>query len=379
MATPKMVETRKLLCKSLALAALLLAAGCDQSKPQPPQSANVTLTPAQRARIRLYTVAQGQYRREVDTSGTVDFDNNQATQVLAPFGGMVSRLLVEQGAVVAKGDPLAAVFSPDFSAAVSSYRKAVVNAQNLRRLADMDKDLLAHEGVSQREAAQAESDAVGAEADRDAAMQALQSLGVDGQTISDTQEGKSGARVEGVIRSPLSGTVVEKLISPGQTLQAGTTPAFTVADLSRVWVMAHVFDSDIGSVHQGDSAQVTGAGRSFTGTVDNVGAEVDPNTRSVAVRIVVDNPGDLLKRQMYVPVKILSRQQVGGIMVPVSAILRDDENLPFVYVVQSDGSFARQRVTLGYRSGDRYALTGLRPGQQIVVDGAIFVQFMQQQ
>jgi cobalt-zinc-cadmium efflux system membrane fusion protein len=82
---------------------------------------------------------------------------------------------------------------------------------------------------------------------------------------------------------------------------------------------------------------------------------------------------------MYVPVKIMSRQQVSGVLVPVSAILRDDENLPFVYVLQSDNSFARQRVTLGYRSGDRYALTGLNPGQQVVVDGAIFVQFMQQQ
>ena len=368
-----MVETRKY----LALTALLLLAACDQSKPAPPQSANVTLTQEQRARIKLYTVAQGSYSREVTTSGTVDFDNNQSTQVLAPFGGMVARLLVEQGAVVKKGDPLASVYSPDYSAAVSSYRKAVTNARNLRRLADMDKDLLTHEGVSQREAAQAESDAVGGEADRDAALQALQSLGVDPQTISDA--GGTSARVEGLIRAPLPGTVVEKLISPGQTLQAGTTPAFTVADLSKVWVMAHVFDSDIGSVHQGDSAQVTGAGRTFTGVVDNVGAEVDATTRSVAVRIVVDNPGDALKRQMYVPVKIMSRQQASGLLVPVSAILRDDENLPFVYVAQADGSFARQRVTLGTRSGDKYDLTGLKPGQQVVVDGAIFVQFMQQQ
>jgi cobalt-zinc-cadmium efflux system membrane fusion protein len=198
--------------------------------------------------------------------------------------------------------------------------------------------------------------------------------------IKDTEEGKPTPRIEGFIRSPLSGTVVEKLVSPGQLLQAGTTQAFTVADLSKVWVIAHIFDSDVGSVHKGDTAQISGTSRNLTGTVDNVGAEVDPNTRAVAVRVVVDNPGEYLKRQMYVEVKIMSREQSSGLLVPVSSILRDDENLPFVYVQQPDNSFARERVTLGYRSGDYYDIpTGVRPGQRIVMDGAIFVQFMQQQ
>jgi len=374
---PNMVELKKI----VALGSLLLIAGCGQ-KPNsaPPQAINVTLTPAQRARIQLYSVQQGQYRREVDTNGTVDFDNNQATQMLAPFGGMISRLIAEQGAAVKKGDALAAVLSPDFSVAVSAYRKALVSAETLRKLADLDKDLLAHQGVSQKEANQAESDASSAEADRDAALSALRAINVDPQVIADTRAGKPTARVEALIRSPLSGTVVEKLVTPGQTLQAGITPVFTVADLSKAWVIAHVFDADIGSVHHGDRAQVAVAGRTMNGIVDNVGAEVDPNTRSVAVRIVVDNPSDLLKRQMYVQVKILSARAVKGVLVPVSAILRDEENLPFVYVTRPDGSFARQRVTLGYRSGDRFDIPeGLRPGQQIVADGGIFVQFMQQQ
>jgi cobalt-zinc-cadmium efflux system membrane fusion protein len=107
---------------------------------------------------------------------------------------------------------------------------------------------------------------------------------------------------------------------------------------------------------------------------------VDPDTRSVAVRVVVENPGDVLKKQMYVRVLITARQGSAGLLVPVSAILRDDENLPFVYLTQSDGSFARQHVTLGSRTGDQYDIAdGLKAGDQIVVDGGVFVQFMQNQ
>src|SRR6185437_3761691 len=217
---------------------------------------------------------------------------------MAPFSGTVSKLYVQPGASVKKGDALAAVVSPDYASAVSTYRKALVTAQNARKLADLDKDLLAHQGVSSKEAEQAETDAASAEADRDAGLQALQSLGVDPELIRDTQAGKATAAAEGTIRAPLAGTVVEKLIQPGQLLQAGTTAVFTVADLSKVWVMAHVFDADLAAVHVGDTAQVTGAGRTLSGTVDNIAAQVDPNTRSIAVRIVVDNPGDFLKRQM---------------------------------------------------------------------------------
>ncbi len=95
-----------------------------------------------------------------------------------------------------------------------------------------------------------------------------------------------------MIRSPIAGTVVEKLITPGELLEAGTTPCFTVADLSRVWVMAQIFGSDLASVSVGDPAEVvTGIGANdFSGTVDNISALVDPDTRSVVVRVVVENP-----------------------------------------------------------------------------------------
>jgi cobalt-zinc-cadmium efflux system membrane fusion protein len=277
---------------------------------------------------------------------------------------------------------LAVIDSPDFATAISTYRKAIATAQTARRLADLDKDLLEHQGVPRREAEQAETDATNAEADREAALQALVSLDVDPQAIRDIAEGRPISRIEGTIRSPITGSVVEKLITPGQLLQAGTTPCFTVADLSRVWVMAQIFGSDLASVALGDTAEVVSgiASNNFTGKVDNISALVNPDTRSVLVRVVVENPGNFLKKQMYVRVRIQARQESSGLLIPVSSILRDDENMPFVYVAQRDGSFARQHVTLGYRTGDQYDISGgVKAGDQIVVDGAIFVQFMQNQ
>jgi membrane fusion protein, heavy metal efflux system len=370
----------------VALAAVVSSTACapkDDKSPTPSVTAsNVTLTPAQRGNIHLYAAQPAKYRKTIETTGAVEFDNDQATSVLAPFSGPVSRLLVSLGAQVKEGDPLALVDSPDFATAIGTYRKALATARTDRRLADLDKDLIQHNGVAQREAEQAETDAINAEADRDAALQALVSLKVSAGTIKDIQEGRPVPRLDAIIRSPIAGTVVEKLITPGQLLQAGTTPCFTVADLSRVWVMANIFDSDLASISLGDAADViTGIGSThFSGTVDNISALVDPDTRAVAVRVVVRNPGDFLKKQMYVRVLIQAHQESTGLLVPVSAILRDDENLPFVYVAQPDASFARQHVTVGYRAGDQYEISaGLQAGEQVVIEGGIFIQFMQSQ
>ena len=218
----------------IALIAALLIAGC--SPKSDTTAANtapgtIKLSDAQRKNIKLVTVASSKFRKTIDTTGVVDFDNDQATVMLAPFSGPVSRLLVSPGDQVKKGQALAIVSSPDYAAALGTYRKTLAAASNARRLADVDKDLLAHQGVSRREEEQAQSDAAGAEGDRDAALQGLVSLGVDPSIIKNVEAGKPTTSPEGVIRSPISGTVVEKNITPGQLLQAGTTPVVLISPL----------------------------------------------------------------------------------------------------------------------------------------------------
>jgi membrane fusion protein, heavy metal efflux system len=371
----------------LVLAAIVAGAGCSSQSAGTPAAAttaasNVTLTAAQRQHLQIETVAPIAFRRSIDTTGVVDFDNDQATSVLAPFSGPVSKLVASLGERVRKGQELATVSSPDFAAAFAAYRKALATAATTRHLADLDKDLLQHQGVSEREAEQAQTDADNAQSDQAAALQALLALNVDPQTIKDIQENRPVERMEGTIRAPIAGIVVEKLITPGQLVEAGTTPCFTVADISRVWVQAQVFGTDVAAVHVGDSAEVDPdiAATHLQGTVTNISALVNPDTRSVIARVSVPNTAEILKKQMYVRVLIRSQHEETGLLIPVSAILRDDENLPFVYLEQSDGSFARRHVTLGYRDGDRFEIpSGLKAGEKVVVAGGIFVRFIQTQ
>ena len=364
---------------------LLLVRGCSPSSEDevPAQTvANLKLTKAQRSHIQLYTVVPLGYRQTIEAPGTVDFDNDQATAVVSPFTGPATRILVHVGQAVGKGQPLALVESADYATAIGDYRKAAATAANARRLAIADRDLAAHNSISEREAAQAQTDAASADADRDAALQSLIAMGVDRGTISRAVSGRGGNSFAGVIRAPVSGTVVEKDITPGQLLQAGSTPAFTVANLSQVWVLAQLSPSDIAQVGVHDSARIdpgNGTGP-FHGTVENVSASVDPDTRAVVARIVAPNPGDLLKKQMFVDVSIESGRVSTGLLVPVSAVLRDDENLPFVYIALPDGSFVRRQVALGYRDSRNYAVTsGLSSGDRVVTNGALFLQFMQSQ
>jgi cobalt-zinc-cadmium efflux system membrane fusion protein len=368
-----------------ALCGILLA-GCSHpeersSAPSGP-AGNVTLTPAQRQKIHLQPVATSRFGRTIETTGTIGFDSDQATTVLAPISGPAAKLLVSLGATVKAGDALAVIDSPDYAAAISAYRKGVATAKNARRIADMDEQLFKGDAIARNDLEQALTDALNADADRDAALEQLHSIGVDGQIIENIQKSQPVTNISGVIRSPLAGTVVEKLITPGQLLQAATTPCFTVADLSQVWVLADIYESDLGSVALGDTAEViTGAStNNYPGVVDNISALVDPNTRSIAVRVVAKNPDGVLKKQMYVRVLIHSHTQNAGILIPVSAVLRNEENLPFVYTALADAGFQRSRIVLGSRVGDQYEITsGLKEGDQVVIEGGLFVQFLQDQ
>lgn len=364
----------------------ILAAACGRA-PAPAQAAaadslQITIPAEQTARITTTVIAPAPFAPVVEANGTVAFDGDQSTPILAPISGPVTRIVVDPGTEVKRGQVLAYVASPDFAAAVANYRKAAATARQLQRVADQDQQLYNNDGIARRELEQAQVDAVGGIADRDAALEQLRALGVDDSTIAALQSGQSVATPQAVIRAPLAGTVVERLITPGTLLQAGSTPCFTVADLSRMWVLTSVFESDLADVRRGDRAEVvtSASAAPVIGTVDNVAPEVDSATKATIVRVVVPNAARLLKKDMYVRVAIHSSRRRTGIVVPVAAVLRDDDNQPFVFVAAGPGKYLRRTVTLGERIGDRTEiLAGLAAGDRLVTEGGLFLQFAQGQ
>jgi membrane fusion protein, heavy metal efflux system len=376
--------TDRLALGSILLSALLTAAvGCSRRSEPADHAANTTveastveLDTAQRSRIHVEKIEPRVFNASITTTGTVAFNSDRSTQVIAPISGPVSRILVSPGARVVRGQSLAIVASPDFAEAVASYRKAEGAWHNAQRIATLDEQLFANDALARSELDQARTDLAAATADRDAAVSQLRSLGLDEASISAIREGKPVPATEAAVRAPIGGTLVEKLITPGQLLQAGTTPCFTIADLSTVWVMANVFESDLGGVQRGETAFVStdAAPDTLPGRVDYVADLVDPATKATAVRVVVPNRGRVLRRDMLVRVTIRTLRPRTGIMIPVVAVLRDDENLPFVFVAAAGGAFDRRRVDLGGRVGDRYEVaSGLKAGESVVTDGALFL------
>ena len=369
-----------------ALAGLSIALGACSGKPAATGAAadssaaggspdRVVLDSAQRAQILTEAVQPVSFTASVVTTGTVAFNGDHSTAVLSPISGPVSRILVQPGASVRRGQALATVSSPDFADAVANYRKTESALRNAQRIASLDEQLFANDALARRDLDQARTDLAAAIADRDAAVSQLRSLGVDEASIAAIRDGRPAPGAEAAIRSPITGTVVEKTITPGQLLEAGATQCFIVADLSTVWVMANVFEGDVAMVRKGETVLVSTAASADTlrGRVDYVAALVDPSTKATAVRVLVPNRGGLLRRDMLVNVEIQSDRRRTGLLVPVASVLRNDENLPYVFI-GSGRAFARRRIELGQRVGDRYEVkSGIQPGEAVVTQGAVFL------
>ncbi|HEY1739271.1 MAG TPA: efflux RND transporter periplasmic adaptor subunit [Acidimicrobiia bacterium] len=340
------------------------------------------VTDEQRAKLTIVTLARETFTPTLEATGTVAFNGDKSTQVLSPVSGPVSRILVNLGANVTVGEPLATVASPDFAMDVATYRKSETAFRNAARILKLDEQLFANDALARADLDQARADDASAEADRDAAMLALQSLGLDDTTITAIRDGRRTAPVQGTIVATIPGTVVEKLINPGQLLSAGTTPAFTIADVTSMWVMASIYAADIPLVTKGISVDILtdASTKPVHGVIDYVAPIVDPGTKATTVRVVAENPHELLKRDLFVRLLVHSREAHTGLLVPVASVLRDDDNLPFVFVSNAEGAFVRRRVTLGYRVADRYEIpTGLAVGDKVVGNGALFIQFAESQ
>lgn len=370
----------------IALSIAILAAGCTQgqhasemtsysaqgTRSQTPEL--FTIPQDQMSHVQVVTVQPTKLTRTLRLTGTVAYNAFKTTPVISQVGGPVTRILVVPGQRVTEGQPMLDVTSPDYSQLLDAYLKA----DDSFRLADKNyaraKDLYDHHAIAERDLQQAESDRTQAEADRNAAEQGMQILGI--KNPSDLAKAPSSAQIP--VLAPIAGEVVERLVSPGQVIQAGQTQAFTISDMSTVWVLANVYQADLAYVHDGDDVTVTTDAYpdTFHGRISYISPALDPNTRTLQARVVVDNKGEKLKRDMYCTVMVTAGSISNAIAVPDAAVLRDDENMPFVYVATSSNQFGRRQVNIGEsQNGQTQITNGLAAGDRVVGNGSLFLQF----
>jgi membrane fusion protein, heavy metal efflux system len=344
----------------------------DASKSATPQL--FTIPPDQMSHVQVVTVEPATLKHTLRLTGAVAYNAFNTTPVITQVGGPVSRILVVPGEHVKIGQPMLEVSSPDYSQLLDAYLKAADSS----RLADKNysraQELYQHHAIAERDLEQAESDRNQAQADLNAAEQGMKILGI--KNPADLAKAPSSAQVP--VLAPISGQVVERLVSPGQVVQAGQTQAFTISDLSTVWVLANVYQTDLAVVQSGEDVvvQTDAYPESFRGRISYVSPAVDPNTRTLQARIIVDNPGEKLKRDMYCTVSVTAGSLSNIIAVPDSSVLRDDNNQPFVYVEDGANQFGRRDVELGASQDGRIqVLKGVSAGDKVVGDGSLFLQF----
>ena len=178
--------------------------------------------------------------------------------------------------------------------------------------------------------------------------------------------------------SPVGGEVVDKQCSAGQLLTAGATQCFTISDMSSVWILVNVYQKDVAYVHVGDPVTISNETypAEISGRIQYISPALDPNTRTLQARIEAPNPGERLKKEMYVSADVRAGVIQNAFFVPDASVLRDDQNMPYVYLQTGDSKFARRGVTLGESLGGKtQILTGLQAGDHVVGDGSLFLQF----
>jgi cobalt-zinc-cadmium efflux system membrane fusion protein len=334
-----------------------------------------TVPKEQMAHLQVVAAEKGPLPRTLRLAGSVAYNMFETTPVFAAIGGPVHEILVAPGQFVHAGQALLNVTSPDYSAARSAYIKAREASTLSDKLLARAQDLYAHGAISEADLQQAEANRNQAHADLESSTDTLRALGVkDPESLI-----KNGVRPsESPVLAPVTGEIVERLVGPGQLLQSGVTQCFTISNTNSVWVLVNVYQSDLPFVHVGDAVEINTDSypELFHGKISYLAPALDPNTRTLQARIVTENVGKKLKKDMYVTATVKAGSVLDAITVPDAAILRDTENQPFVYVQVGPNQFARRVVTLGQSVKDRTQITsGLKESEQVVGDGSLFLQF----
>ncbi|MDB4970947.1 MAG: putative Co/Zn/Cd efflux system rane fusion protein [Myxococcales bacterium] len=363
-----------------------LAFSCHHSssaatQPQPP-AGEAWLSPQQvkNANLKVGPVVDQDVGGAVVTSGKVTFDDLRVSHVFSPVTGRLVKIDAQPGQRVKKGAALATIESPDVGNAFSDLAKAHAEQSAAEHDYKRQKELFDAHAASQKDFEQAQDNWQKAKAELSRAQKKAQLLS-RGNADSVTQEY--------TLRAPIDGEVITRNVTPGmevvgQYSQGNALELFTIGELDHVWVLADVFEMDLGRIKKGARANVrvvTYPTRMFEGVVDYVSGQLDPNTRTAKVRCTIANPDRDLKPEMYATVSV-SVAERKALAIPRSAMLRlGDQTVVFVETGASPNGlirFERRPVAVDEDEGGDYmpVTHGLERGEKIVTSGAILLAGM---
>jgi cobalt-zinc-cadmium efflux system membrane fusion protein len=374
---------RRLAVLAAISALALMLASCQESASNAVANSNnmasnsaelFNIPPEQMSHVQVLTVQPTTLTRSLRLTGAVAYNSFHTTPVITQVSGPVSRMVVVPGQKVKQGEPMLYVASPDYSQLRTNYLKAKDAYALAQKAYARAQDLYQHHAIAEQNVEQAESVEVQAGGDLASAQAALKVMGIaDPDALV-----KAPPSFEVPVKAPISGLVVEQDVSAGQVIQPGTTQCFMISDTTTVWVLVNVYQKDLPYVRVADTVtiQTDTYPEVFHGRIAYVAASLDPSTRTLQARIETPNPGDKLKKDMYVVATVNAGTIRDAIALPDAAVLRDTENQPFVYAAASANQFGRRSVTLGESlNGQTQIIGGLKPGDRVVGNGSLFLQF----
>lgn len=351
------------------LAAALLCFG--PAEPAAASSGPFRPTKEQWANLSVATVKSMAFRTTIQTDGNTAYDEDAETQVFSPYTGRVTRILAKPGDEVKQGEPLMFVAAAESVQARSDLLNARTQFDLAKAAEKRQHSLYLAKSGALKDWLQSQADLATAENNLRAAQEKLSILGISG----------SGKTASAPVMAPISGTVIQRQVGLGQYINSAAggaaSPVYTIGNLSKLWMIANVRESDAAKVRVGDPVEVrvpACPGKLYKARVTWVSPAIDPVSRRLPVRAEVENRDGKLKAMMFADFDIVVGKESAAPGVPQGAIVYEGDETR-VYVAGSDGTIAMRRVKLGRTRHDGMVevVSGLAPGERIVTGGSLFI------
>jgi cobalt-zinc-cadmium efflux system membrane fusion protein len=338
---------------------------------------SVDLSDKQAASLKIGPVASREFAILKTAVGTIDFNENLLVQVFSQYQGKILKAFYNIGDEVQAGNVLFTIDSPDLLQAESALLAAAGVLELQKRVLARATSLLKAGGSAQKDVDQSTSDQQTAEGNFKAAKDAVR---IFGKSDAEVEQIHVDRKVDStlVVPSPISGRVVARNAAPGFLTQPGVAPApYTVADLSTMWMLANVIETDAPAYKLGQEVEVRVPAypdKVFKGHVTALGAMIDPNTHRQLVRSEIDDPEHLLRSGMFASFVIRVGDPVRSLAVPAEGVVREGDGTMTVWITKDSRRFTKRTVKVGLQQGGwTQILEGLSPEETVVTDGAVFL------